>query len=423
MAETENWSKLKSTLGKNESGFYAAPVDNAVSQLQETLLLAESIRNQNTFTDCLIVGSPSDSLAVKTLLAIFSSLKSSSIKFHFLSSADPLFSEKTISSLHRNSTLVCMLMKTGQTCEMNALLVLLLEWMGKERVKTNFVFILNTTDSDLKVFASENGIPILNIHQTLSLSQTVFSPIAMFPAALAGFSVDSFFQGANTVRQYMEKTHTEKNAILHVANLLLKSLEKRKLHLLLPYSTVLGPLNRWFSLLWTESFQDNVSGVAAMTGSAIEDNLDLIRLLEIAPADKIAYVITVDQTKSRVSLSQSILNIDLSKAKTFSILRRRKLDDVYSASISAGLTAISKNGVPFVGFQFDDLDEGSLGSLFFIFCMIASSTAELVNTTRSYATWIDDMNKIAWETLARQPIPDHPDSDQSALARLRRGEE
>jgi len=53
LSPSEAWTKLKARFEQVEVGFYNSPIDPTLSQINETQALADELRRENDFTDCL----------------------------------------------------------------------------------------------------------------------------------------------------------------------------------------------------------------------------------------------------------------------------------------------------------------------------------------------------------------------------------
>jgi len=211
----EAWIKLKSRFHAQDVGFYQSPIDPEISQVEAAVDLAEQLIKKGVFKDCLFLGIGGSALGPISLLSALKEKCKTGIRFHFIENPDPLEWKSTLSDLRPESTLVCSVTKSGTTFETMAQTLLALEWLGRERWKTHLVAITDPKQGDLRLFAQQEGIPSLSIAPSLGGRFSVFSPVGIFPAALAGLDVQSFLNGAKQVRDYIEKTPVEKNPFYH----------------------------------------------------------------------------------------------------------------------------------------------------------------------------------------------------------------
>ena len=113
----ETWEKLKGRFLSNEIGFYHCPTDPKLSQIEESQKLATQILKRECFTDCLFLGIGGSALGPISLLEALREKCTTGIRFHFMENPDPLDWKTTLKGLKPDSTLVCVVTKSGTTFE------------------------------------------------------------------------------------------------------------------------------------------------------------------------------------------------------------------------------------------------------------------------------------------------------------------
>src|SRR3954471_10232589 len=78
------WDSLKGRFAAGEVGFYDSPVKNELSQLAESVSLAQSILKRKQFRDCLVLGIGGSALGPVSLLSALQEKASTGIRFHFM---------------------------------------------------------------------------------------------------------------------------------------------------------------------------------------------------------------------------------------------------------------------------------------------------------------------------------------------------
>ena len=249
----ETWAKLKCQFNSREVGFYDCPIDPMLSQIQETLDLANRILDQGHFTDCLFLGIGGSALGPLSLISALRERMTSPIRFLFLENPDPIECKSNLAQLKPDSTIVCVVSKSGTTFETLAQALIALDWLEKKRWVNHAVFITDPKKGELRSFATEHRIPCLSIDPSIGGRFSIFSPVGLFPIALAGLSIEDFLLGAKQVRDYSEKTPVEKNPLMILAQIFIEHYPKRNTHVFMPYATRLRALGDWFVQLWGES--------------------------------------------------------------------------------------------------------------------------------------------------------------------------
>lgn len=379
----ETWTKLKGRFDAGEIGFYEIPVHPELSQAKESETLAQSILASGRFTDCLFLGIGGSSLGPLSLLSSLQERCKSGLKFHFMENPDPVDWKTTVSKLNPASTLVCSVTKSGTTFETMAQTLLALEWLGKDRWKTHLVAITDPSKGDLKTFATQNGIQTLHIAPSMGGRFSVFTPVGLFPAALAGLSVSEFVGGAKQVRDFIEKGPIEKNPLFILGAELLRHYPKRSIHVCMPYSTRLKQISAWFVQLWGESLGKDGKGFTPIAAVGATDQHSILQLLRDGPDDKVTLFLTVDrpaQDGDEVRIPKlSQLGVPLTQPGygAFKLLEGHTLQGLLTTEYRATALVLTKQGRPNVTWQLDRLDERSLGALYFAFSVLTAFTGTL----------------------------------------------
>lgn len=373
----EAWGKLKARFASGEIGFYDTPQNPELAQLQESQALAESILKQGRITDCLFLGIGGSSLGPICLLDALKERHRTGLRFHFMENPDPIDWKSTINGLQPHSTLVCIVTKSGTTFETMAQALLALEWLGRDRWKSNVVAITDPAKGDLKKFAVENDLPTLHIAPSLGGRFSVFTPVGLFPAALAGLSLSDFMAGARQVRDFIEKGPIEKNPLFILGSDLIRHYNKRPIHVCMPYSTRLKQVSAWFVQLWGESLGKDGKGFTPLAAVGATDQHSILQLLRDGPDDKVTLFITVDQVSDEVRIPKLPGTTGPTGLQAFKILEGHSLHGLLGVEYRATSRVLAKQGRPNVTCQIETLDERSMGALLFSFSVLTAFTGTL----------------------------------------------
>ncbi len=415
---TEAWTKLKLRLHSRDAGFYDAPLQPEISQIHESQNLADSFLKKNQFTDCLFLGIGGSALGPLSLLSALQEKSTSGIQFHILDNPDPIDWKSTLSQLKPHSTLVCSVTKSGSTFETMAQTLLALEWLGRDRWKTQFIAITDPVQGDLRAFANQEGLPSLSIAPSIGGRFSVFTPVGLFPAALAGISTQAILLGAKQVRDYIEKTPVEKNPLFILAGELLHHYPKRPIHIFMPYSTRLKSFGNWFVQLWGESLGKDGKGFTPLAAIGSTDQHSILQLLRDGPDDKITCFLTVDHVDDEIKIPAAPYMPDRKIYAGFRILEGHTLHQLLNIEQRATSLVLTKQGRPQFSFRLDRIDERSLGALFFTFSTLTAFTGTLWDLNPFDQPGVEEVKIYIRQSLSQEkPLP--PD-ENNAVSRLRR---
>ncbi|MBC7691642.1 MAG: hypothetical protein H7222_07715 [Methylotenera sp.] len=423
---TKAWDSLKRRFEAGEVGFYQAPIDNSLSQAQESMALAESLLSQGIFKDCLFLGIGGSALGPISLLSALKHKCTTGLNFHVMENVDPTDWKYTLSKLQPESTLVVAVTKSGTTFETMSQLLLSLEWLGRERWKSHVVAITDPLKGDMKAFAQQQGMKTLHIGPSMGGRFSIFTPVGLFPAALAGLNVKEFLLGASQVRDYIEKTPVEKNPLFIVSSDMIQNFPKRPIHVCMPYSTQLKQLGSWFVQLWAESLGKDGKGFTPLSAMGATDQHSILQLLRDGPDDKVTWFMTVDKVEDEVKiprLSRIAGDWTVPTLPAFALLEGHSLGSLLRTEYRATSLVLTKNSRPHFTIQLDTLNERSLGAIYFAYSVMTAFTGALWNVNPFDQPGVEEAKIYIRESLNSERASNTDAAiydENSPVARLRR---
>jgi glucose-6-phosphate isomerase len=371
------WSKLKGRFDSKEVGFFDAPVAGELNQLSACANLAEKIRANPRFTDCLFLGIGGSSLGPISLLSALKYKSDGRIRFHFQENPDPTDWKMTLSELKPENTLVVCVTKSGTTFETLAQFLLALDWLTEPRWQTHVVAITDPAKGDLNQFAKLKRIETLFIDPSIGGRFSLFSPVGLFPALLSGLDAKQILKGAEEIRDYCLKTPIEKNPLWTIAASLLSEFETRPIHVGMPYSTPLRIIADWWVQLWAESLGKDGKGFTPIAALGATDQHSILQLLRDGPDDKITWFFGVDQISDPVNIPARTAGLETHSLPAFARLQGHSLQSLLKIEQQAISLVLTKKNKPHWTWTLDKLDERSLGSLTFALCILTAITGTL----------------------------------------------
>ncbi|RYZ64619.1 MAG: hypothetical protein EOP09_15655, partial [Proteobacteria bacterium] len=363
------WESLKNRFANQEVAFYNAPIDEKVSCLSATIELASQVRKSGKFKTALFLGIGGSSLGPMSLLSALKHKANSGIDCLFMENPDPEDWVYTLKKFDPATTLIVPIAKSGTTFETLAQFLLALEWLGEARWKEHVIAITDPVKGDLRKFANEAGIRTLPIFPGVGGRFSLFTPVGLFPAAIAGLDPEALMNGAKKCRDYCEKTPIEKNPLFLIGADLLAQFKERPIHVAMPYSTELKLFGSWFVQLWAESLGKDGKGFTPLAALGAVDQHSLLQLLRDGPDDKVVFFLRVTDTENKVTIPSlkklatgSLASISL---PAFDILSGTSLHDLLTIEYQAIAKVLTNRARPHFLFQLDKLNEESLGTLTF----------------------------------------------------------
>lgn len=415
------WKKLKARFDSGEVGFYDSPVKNEISQAQQSIDLARDILARNLFTDCLFLGIGGSSLGPISLLSALREKVATRIRFHFMENPDPIDWKTTVQGLNPATTLVCCVTKSGTTFETIAQFLIALDWLGKERWKTHTVVITDPEKGDLRKFVNTYDVPSLEVAPSMGGRFSIFSPVGLFPAALAGLNVEDFLRGAREVRDHTEKAPHVKNPLFVLGAELIRQYKQRPIHVCMPYSTPLKQLSAWFVQLWAESLGKDGKGFTPLAALGATDQHSILQLLRDGPDDKVTWFMTIDRVQDQVTIPKAITGFESTQLPSFSQLQGHTLQGLLDVEYRSIALVMTRRNRPHLTIQLDRLDERTLGALYFAFSILTSVTGTLWDVNPYDQPGVEEGKIYIRDALKDRRMEAEAESDpNSPVNRLRR---
>ena len=395
------WHALLGKLHDHVSGFYNAVKDHEISQVDESKTLAQKVLDQKNIKHCLFIGIGGSSLGPMCLIDSLKHLATTPIQFHFFENPDPIDWNYRIKNLNPSETLVCVVTKSGTTYETLAIFMLAYDWLkrgvGPNEASKHTVAITDPAKGELLEFAQKEQIPVLAIAPSVGGRYSVFTPVGLFAASLAGLNVELFLQGGKKIRDYCEKVQAEKNLFITWAHALNSLGVSHPTHVMMPYSTPLRLLANWWVQLWAESLGKDGKGYTAIPSLGAIDQHSMLQLLRDGPNDKIIWFVNVQDFKTKVVVPS--LNF---KVKSFDLLEGQELGSILDTEFRAVQKVMTNQKRPHLQIQLDSINEESMGACFFILSILTAYMGEVLHVNPFDQPGVEEGKVYIRETLVQK---------------------
>jgi glucose-6-phosphate isomerase len=373
------WKHLQSRFNKDSQasgavGFYQSVIDPKISQIQESLTLAEELKRSKLFKNVLCLGIGGSSLGPISLLSSLKSQCDPELPIQFLENPDPMDLDYTLKTLNPEQTLVVVIAKSGTTFETLAQFMCTLKWLTPARWQSHIVAITDPHKGDLRQFCNEQKIRTLSLTSSIGGRFSIFSPVGFFPAALASLDLKAFIQGAQDIREYCESTPLDSNVLFKLSSLFIENYKQYPLHVFMPYSSALKSFSSWFVQLWAESLGKNLKGFTPLACLGPVDQHSILQLLRDGPQDKFIWFTEIKQMKARVQVPRLQ---ETSHLAAFNIIEGVPLLDLMNIEKKAIEKVMTNQKRPHFSFKLETIDERNIGAYTFALCVLTAFTGTL----------------------------------------------
>ena len=350
-----NYAGFRKILDKN-----AAEYPN-FSSIRAMVEKKKSI-NGSAIKNFVVLGTGGSSLGTEAIIRALHPV-GSKIKFFILENNDPDFFHQHIESWNAKETLFYVVSKSGGTPETISQFLVAAEWIKQElqgKWKEHFVFCTDPQKSELLDLSKKTNIDCLSVPSTVGGRFSVLTAVGLFPAAFAGLNIEKMIQGAQSLAHKLEENTLDKNPSFQLAYRLTQM--PQKITVSMPYSSLLYPFSRWFCQLWAESLGKNGKGLTPYPAIGTVDQHSQIQLYMEGPKDKVVSLIEVEKSKKALPLPSLL---EASGLKSFGLLENKTMEKLLRAELYATRDALTEAGIPNFTIKIKEINEESLGALFY----------------------------------------------------------
>lgn len=326
------------------------------------------------FNDLIIVGIGGSSLGFEAIVESLMPYGHNSLSFAerggfprvwIADNVDPYKSYWITKNCVPQDSIVCVITKSGTTVETISNFTYIYNWLESEveDIRDHIVCITDNINNPLRSFAQSKDFKIFDIPLNVGGRFSVLTSAGMMPSAILGLDIDKFLAGAyDVIKSDFEQILILSAVYIHYIE------NKCNINVLMPYSSRLYGLGKWFCQLWAESLGKKVNfnneivyfGSTPVPSIGANDQHSLVQLFKEGPADKLITFIEIENHDFDVDIGNSI-------GKDFEYIKGKRLGDLLNIELKATELALTKENKPNIKIKIDTLDEYTLGYLFMLF--------------------------------------------------------
>lgn len=258
--------------------------------------------------------------------------------------------------------------------------------------KENYTFITDPNSGPLRELSKKESFFSFSIPPQLGGRYSVHSAVGLLPAACLGLNPKKFLEGCQTLSEQLKNTDFQNNApFLSACIHHLFEINGLNIRVLFPYEEKLETYSEWFCQLWAESLgkhhQGNRFGQTPVRAMGATDQHSQCQLYLEGPRDKVINFFKVKH------LNTEKINGETVGLHEIDILNKISGSELLDIEYRATKQALTKAGVPNLSYQLEDLNEKSLGALFYF--------AELETIVAGYLQGLNPFDQPAVESIKK----------------------
>lgn len=322
------------------------------SLINEISEIAKKITNN--FTDIIVISMGGANLNPAMLLSALP--RSSGVKFHFLSSTDPVYVRTKIASLDLKKTAILTISKSGNTLETISILAAIINLYDQNNISKDGHYFFITKRGDCKLFDIANALGgiIIPHDQEISGRYSGLSSVTMLPMLIAGIDVNEYLEGAIIeLERFIKNNDAESiQAAIAMYNL------NKNIHVNVIYNDKLQQFANWKSQIIAESLGKHGLGYTPIASKGPEDQHSMYQLYLDGPDDKFYSYFSIKEAQGN--------STDLSVDSTLAGLENlcgMSLSGIHQINENASFEALRKKGRMLRKLTMESLSTKNLGSL------------------------------------------------------------
>ena len=295
---------------------------------------------------------------------------------------------------------ICVISKSGTTLE-PAIAFRNLRWLlerrcGTAQAKRRIYAITDKGKGALRQMADEEGWETFIIPDNVGGRFSVLSPVGLLPMAAAGLDVMSMLKGAAKAKKDYDLRSFENPVWLYCAirNLLYR--RGKAIELLESFEPGFRSVGGWWQQLFGESEGKDGQGLFPAYAELTADLHSLGQLIQDGRRNLFETMVRFDPPVKKMLIGQDIRDLD-----GLGYLAGKPLSFVEEQAFQATMAAHADGGCPVLSIDCGELNEYTLGELFFFFELSCAVSAYLLGVNPFDQPGVEGYKRNMFELLGR----------------------
>ena len=295
---------------------------------------------------------------------------------------------------------ICVISKSGTTLE-PAIAFRNLRWMlerryGTAQAKRRIYAITDGEKGALRQMADEEGWESFVIPADVGGRFSVLSPVGLLPLAAAGIDIMSLLKGAAQAKQDYDLRSFENPVWLYTAvrNLLYR--RGKAVELLESFEPGFAMMGRWWQQLFGESEGKEGKGLFPAYAELTGDLHSLGQFIQEGPRNMFETMVRFDPPVRKMIIGEDIRDLD-----GLNYLAGKSLDFVEEQAFQGTMAAHCDGGCPVIAIDCGELNEHTLGGLFWFFELSCAISGYLLEVNPFDQPGVEGYKKNMFELLGR----------------------
>lgn len=371
-------------------------LERSAVQLQLIKEKAEEIRRDADVF--VIVGVGGSNQAARAMIEALKDRKGPEIVY-LGNTLSPYSISHTLKGMEGKSVYIDVIAKNFETLEPGSHFRILRQWMKKRYPKEEMakrIIVTGTLGSRLEEIAQENGYLFLQFPIPVGGRFSAFTPVGLFPAAVAGLDVDVLLEGVKTAMEDCLENPAENPGVGYGAARNLLYGKGYDIEMLVSFEPRYAYFAKWWVQLFGESEGKEKKGIFPASAIYSEDLHSMGQYMQDGRRNLMETFLSVENPKAEV-----VIEPDPELGDRFDYLDHMDFDQMNKAAEAATWSAHLDGGVPCIGFNVEEISERTFGELFYYFMMGCAVSGTLMGVNPFDQEGVEEYKRSMFATLGR----------------------
>ena len=298
---------------------------------------------------------------------------------------------------------LCVISKSGTTIE-PAIAFRSLKWMlerryGTAQARRRIYAVTDKSKGALRQMADEEGWETFIIPDNVGGRFSVLSPVGLLPMAAAGLDVMAMLRGAANAKKACDLRSFENPVWLYAAVRNLMYRNGKAIELLESFEPGFRMMGGWWQQLFGESEGKDGQGLFPAYAELTADLHSLGQLIQEGRRNLFETMVRFEPPKNRVYIGEDVKDLD-----GLNYLAGKSLDFVEEKAWLGTMAAHADGGCPVISIDCGELNDETLGELFYFFELSCAVSAYLLGVNPFDQPGVEGYKRNMFELLGKPGI-------------------
>lgn len=311
----------------------------------------------------------------------------------------PYYISHTLKKLEGKSVYIDVIAKNFETLEPGSHFRILRQWMKKYYTKQEMakrIIVTGTVGSRLEEIAEENGYTFLQFPVPVGGRYSAFTPVGLFPCAVAGLDIDAFLAGVQSAMDDCRNNAEENPAVRYAAARNLLYGKGFDIEMLASFEPQYAFFAKWWIQLFGESEGKEKLGVFPAAAIYSEDLHSMGQYMQDGRRALMQTFLKVEDPKA-----SAVIEPDAAFGDRFDYLDNMDFAQINKAAEQATLIAHTKGGVPCMVFEIDEISEATFGELYYYFMVACAVSGKLMGVNPFDQEGVEEYKRSMFAALGK----------------------